>query len=149
MSQKAFAQKHVVRLGHAIYGTRDILARVQADPDSGDIACITWIGDSHTRPPWIEKSFPKTRLIHRTSELGIMWRMAHQGLGMAQIPFALGDPNPALQRIPGRYVEPGWGLWVLTHVDLRTTARVRIFKDILVAALEEQKDQIEGHLTEE
>lgn len=138
--------KRITRMGYAVYGTRTLLERVQADPGAGDIAGITWIGDSRMRPPWIEKSFPNIRQLYRTSELGIMWRMAHTGLGLAQIPCALGDTDPALHRIPARYVEPGWGLWVLTHVDLRTTARVRIFKDILVAELEKQKDLIEGRL---
>jgi hypothetical protein len=35
-------------------------------------------------------------------------------------------------------------LWVLSHVDLRTTARVRIFRDFLVEELEKQRDLIEG-----
>ena len=73
-----------------------------------------------------------------------MFEMTRQGIGMTQMPCALCDPDPLLQRIPCRYVEPGWGLWVLSHVDLRTTARVRIFRDFLVNALNKQKDLIEG-----
>lgn len=49
-----------------------------------------------------------------------------------------------IHRIPARYREPGWGLWVLSHVDLRTTARVRIFRDFLVAELEKKKNPLEG-----
>jgi DNA-binding transcriptional LysR family regulator len=75
--------------------------------------------------------------------------MARLGTGMAQIPCALGDPDPALHRIPARHVEPGWGLWVLSHVDLRTTARVRIFKNFLVEELEKQRDLIEGRLEQQ
>jgi len=37
-----------------------------------------------------------------------------------------------LQRIPCLYVESGWGLWVLSHVDLRTTAGVCVFRDFLI-----------------
>jgi hypothetical protein len=36
---------------------------------------------------------------------------------------------------------------VLSHVDLRTTARVRIIRDFLVAELEKQKDLIEGKMS--
>jgi hypothetical protein len=46
-------------------------------------------------------------------------------------------------------VEPGWGLWVLSHVVLRTTARVRIFKNFLVEELEKQRDLIEGRLEQQ
>ena len=138
--------KCVTRLAYAIYGTQEWLGKVQADSSRGDIPSITWIGDGHTRPPWIEKSFPKCRRVYRTSELGVMLQMARQGIGLAQVPCALGDCDPLLHRIPARYVEPGWGLWVLSHVDLRTTARVRIFRDILIEELEKQKDAIEGRL---
>ncbi|MEA3278052.1 MAG: LysR family transcriptional regulator [Pseudomonadota bacterium] len=136
--------RRIGQLAYAIYGTRAILERMQADPDRGDVPCITWLGDGHTRPPWIEKSFPKTRRVYRTSELGVMLQMARKGLGMAQMPRVLVEPDPLLHRIPARYVEAGWGLWVLSHVDLRTTARVRIFRDFLVEELEKQKDLIEG-----
>lgn len=141
--------KRIAQLAYAIYGTQEVLERAQASPNGGDIPCITWIGDGSTRPPWIERSFPKTRRVYRTSELGVMLQMAKQGTGMSQIPCVLGDPDPLLHRIPARYVEPGWGLWVLSHVDLRTTARVRIFKDFLVAELEKQRDLIEGRLVEQ
>ena len=138
--------KRITELAYAVYGTQDTLERVQANPDAGDTPCITWLGDSHTRPPWVEKSFPKTRRLYRSTELNVIYQMTLQGIGMAQMPCALCDPDPRLQRIPCRYVEPGWGLWVLSHVDLRATARVRIFRDFLVDTLEQQKDLIEGRL---
>ncbi|MGD8588074.1 MAG: hypothetical protein PVG22_04510, partial [Chromatiales bacterium] len=80
----------------------------------------------------------------RSSSLGVMMQMTQEGIGIAQMPCALCDPIPSLYRLPVRHVESGWGLWVLSHVDLRTTVRVRIFRDHLVSALEEQKDLIEG-----
>ena len=136
--------KRIGRLAYAVYGTREILERVQNDPTGGDVPCITWIGDGSTRPPWIEKSFPDTHRVYRTSELNLMLQMVNQSMGMAQMPCVFCEPDPLLHRIPARYIERGWGLWVLSHVDLRTTARVRIFRDFLVAELEKQKELIEG-----
>lgn len=136
--------KRIARLAYAVYGTQEVLERVQTDPDGGEVPCITWIGDSRTRPAWIEKSFPKTRRTYRASELGVMLQMVRHGMGMAQMPCVFVDPDPLLHRVPARYVEPGWGLWVLCHVDLRTTARVRILRDFLVEELEKRKDLIEG-----
>ncbi len=37
-----------------------------------------------------------------------------------------------------------WGVWVLSHVDLRSTARVRVCREFLVEILEEQRDLVEG-----
>ncbi len=136
--------KRIGRIAYAVYGSKDILERIQSDPDSGDVPCITWIGDGHTRPPWIEKSFPNTRRVYRTTELGLMLKMVQLGMGMAQMPCAFGDLETDLHRIPAAFVERGWGLWVLSHVDLRTTARVRIFRDFLVEELQKQKAIIVG-----
>lgn len=134
--------KRIGRLAYAVYGNKDILQRIEKDPDSGNVPCITWIGDGHTRPTWIEKSFPATRRVYRTSELGLMLQMTQQGIGMAQMPCVFCDRDPQLHRIPAPFVERGWGLWVLSHVDLRTTARVRIFRDFLLEELTGQKDFI-------
>lgn len=51
--------KRIAQLGYAIYGTHDILVRVQEETGNGDIPCITWMGDGQSRPVWIEKAFPK------------------------------------------------------------------------------------------
>jgi len=136
--------KCITQLAFNIYGNKDTLDLINSNSNSEDIPCITWLGDGTTRPAWIDKSFPKTRNIYRTTELGVMLQMIKQGLGIAQLPCALCDPDPELFRIPANYIEPGWGLWVLSHVDLRKTARVRIFKSFIVNELEKQKDLIEG-----
>jgi DNA-binding transcriptional LysR family regulator len=76
--------------------------------------------------------------------MGVMLQMLKQGLGIAQMPCALCEPDPDLYRIPATYIEPGWGLWILSHVDLRTTARVRVFKNFLLEELKKQKALLEG-----
>lgn len=136
--------KRIAKLGYAIYGTHEFLEKIQDDSGNENIPCITWIGDGRSRPVWIEKNFPNTRRVYRTSELGLMLQMVKQGIGIAQMPCIFCNSEPLLFKIPSGYVEPGWGLWVLSHVDLRTTARVRIFRDFLVTELNKQKDLIEG-----
>lgn len=136
--------KRITQIAFAIYGTKELVEQAVANSDSHDIPCVTWVGDGHTRPVWIEKSFPRTQRIYRTTSAGAMLGMARQGIGLASVACVLGDPDPMLHRIPVKHVESGAGLWVLSHVDLRTTARVRIFRDFLVEDLEDQKDLIEG-----
>ncbi len=55
-----------------------------------------------------------------------MLEMVRKGVGMAQMPCVLVEPDFLLHRIPAR------------------TARIRIFRDILVEELEKQKARIEG-----
>ena len=134
--------QRIATLAFAVYGNKKMFERVKENDKS--IPCITWIGDSNTRPPWINKSFPGSPRVYRTTELGVMLQMAKQVLGIAQMPCALCEPDPALYRIPAKYIEPGWGLWLLSHVDLRTTARVRIFKNFLLDELKKQSVLLEG-----
>lgn len=136
--------KRIAQVAYAVYGTRDIAERVKNSSEVNKVPCITWQGDGETRPPWIKKNFPDIQRVHRTNELGVMLQMTVNGMGLAQMPCVFCDENPVLQRIPTEHVETGWGLWVLSHVDLRTTARVRLFRDFLVDHLEKNKDKIKG-----
>lgn len=130
--------KSVGTLSYGVYATEENRARIEADPQRDDLACITWLGDGHSRPAWVEKSFPNLRRLYRTNELGVIVQMAEHGMGLAQIPCVLGERSPHLHRVAARHVEAGWGLWVLSHVDVRTTARVRIFRDFLWQSLQRQ-----------
>lgn len=136
--------RSIAKIAFEAYGTQSLKEQAANNPDSVDIPCITWVGDGHTRPPWIEKNFCNTQRIYRTTSFPVMLAMAREGIGIAWLACLLGDPDPLLRRIPVRQVEPGLTLWVLSHVDLRTTARVRIFRDFLVEELEEKKALIEG-----
>ncbi|MEN8179569.1 MAG: LysR family transcriptional regulator [Pseudomonadota bacterium] len=136
--------KRIARIGFAVYATKELAEQVATDPDAEDIPCITWVGDGHTRPAWIEKSFPNAQRIYRTTSAVAMLEMVREGIGIARVACVLCDPDPMLHRVGAKYIEPGPDLWVLSHVDLRTTARVRIFRDFLVDELEKQKGLIEG-----
>jgi DNA-binding transcriptional LysR family regulator len=69
---------------------------------------------------------------------------AAQGHGVAPLPCFLGDGEPGLARLGDPIESLTMGLWVLTHPDLRHTARVRPLMTFLVGALREEKGKIEG-----
>ncbi len=50
----------------------------------------------------------------------------------------------ALERVRGVMPDMATELWVLTHEDLRATARVRALIDVLVASLGERRHVFEG-----
>ena len=136
--------KRITTIGYQVYGIHRWLDAFQAGEE--DIPCITWIGDGESLPPWIRKNFPATNTVHRVNSGALALSMAKHGLGLVQLPCAMADPEPALLRIPVRFVEAGWGLWVLSHVDLRTTPRVRLFRDYMVKALMEKRGLLEGRI---
>lgn len=136
--------QRIAHVAYAIYGTQTLYERCVKNRDSKGISALAFLGDGHTPPPWVRESFPHASVSYRFNYLVGLFEAAKQGLGIAQIPCALGDPEPLLRRIPAKFVDPGWGLWVLSHVDLRTTARIRIFRDFMLAELGKQKDLLEG-----
>ncbi len=138
--------KRIATITFKAYGTKELKEWAKNDPDSKDIPCITWVDDGHSRPPWIEKNFINTQKIYRATSFPVMLAMAREGIGIAWLACLLGDQDPELHRIPIQQVEPDLGLWVLSHVDLRTTARVRIFRDFLVKEIQNKKHLIEGHV---
>ncbi len=134
--------KRIAKIKYQVYGTKDMLEAFEAG--ERNMPCITWIGVGQTKPPWVLKSFPASR-IYRVNSPILALNMACRGMGLVQIGCMMADPESELHRIPC-YAEEGWALWVLSHVDLRTTARVRLLRDVLVDTLEDQRDLLEGKL---
>lgn len=69
---------------------------------------------------------------------------ATAGLGVATLPCFMGDPESGLERITAPDPALASALWLLTHQDLRTTARVRAFLDFMAQSLTSDIDLLEG-----
>ena len=51
------------------------------------------------------------------------------GIGFGLLPCFIGSATPGLTRLTPPIADMAEGLWLLTHSDLRATARVRAFMD--------------------
>jgi DNA-binding transcriptional LysR family regulator len=86
------------------------------------IAAADWLGDK----------VPSERIVYRANSLINQFTAAKAGIGLALLPCYLGDPEPGLVRVlPSPIAELTRELWIVTHADLRKTARVRAFLDIV------------------
>jgi DNA-binding transcriptional LysR family regulator len=132
--------KRICRLAFGVYGRPELLHDLSPETPP----CITWIGDGATMPYWIRKNFPKLKRAYRTNSSVAMFEMCREGLGLALLPCPLADEADELVRFPVEHVESGQDVWVLSHVDLRATARVRIFRDRMVDFLAKEIDLLEG-----
>ena len=94
----------------------------------------------------MEKCFPDMAVRYRANSLNVVYDLVKQGLGIALLPCGLGDTAHELRRIAVDYEEPGMGFWVLSHIDLRTTARIRIFRDFMLEAISPYVPLIEGKM---
>jgi DNA-binding transcriptional LysR family regulator len=108
---------------------------------------LDWIGwppsSSMTFARWTRENMKKARVALRVES---SWAMrdaidAHVGVGL--LPCAVGDTRPDWRRL--RLIpEISAPLWILTHRDLRATARVRVLRDALSDALAVERDLYEG-----
>lgn len=134
--------KRICRVGLALYGTRQWVDAVAAG--RRDIPTVGWAG-SHPYDDWVAKYFPESPITYRSNSGSAELRMARLGLGVALLGCVLGDTAPDLYRLPGYPLIEAYDLWVLSHVDLRTTARVRMVRDFIVEMTEQYRDLISGY----
>jgi DNA-binding transcriptional LysR family regulator len=107
---------------------------------------ILWRDELNT-PDWVLQHFPDAKVALRVDDAISMQAAVREGLGLARMPCWSGDIGGDLLRL-NLDIEPSdWGLWVLIHADLRSTARVRVCRDFLIDSLSSRKDLIEGRLS--
>lgn len=131
--------REVLPLRHGIYASSGYLKKKR----NGGQRLILWVGDREM-PEWVNDHFPNGRVVARTNEILTMMGAVKNHLGLARMPCYVGDSEPSLRRIDVALTPSTWGVWVLSHVDLRSTARVRVCRDFLVEIIEQQRDLIEG-----
>ena len=84
---------------------------------------------------WIDAHVAPERIVHRTGSLLGLAAMARAGIGVAALPCYLVDDDPELARIGEPVPDMVTNLWLLTHPDLRRTARIRVVLDAMVEGL--------------
>ena len=93
---------------------------------------------------WIDTHVPAERIVFRASSIPALHAAARAGLGLAALPCYMGDRDPRLARVMPPIAEMASTLWLLTHPDLRRTARVRAVLDLLAARLVRHRELLAG-----
>jgi DNA-binding transcriptional LysR family regulator len=93
---------------------------------------------------WVRAHVPEQEVAARADSLLALRDLAAAGLGRTVLPCYLGDADPRLRRASGVLPDAASELWLLTHEDLRRTARVRVFNEFMAEALASDRDLIEG-----
>ncbi len=138
--------KKIADFAYGIYGTRELAERISKGDST--VGTIMWLSDQRRPPPqWKEKGFPDLPVRYRVNSLNVTHDLVRHGHGIAQLPTGLGEMDPLLSRIPCEHVDEPMGFWVLSHIDLRTTARIRIFRDFMLEAIEPRIPALEGRVS--
>lgn len=115
---------------------------------TGDSPTGRWIGwqEETEFPKWVRDSdHPKCKTRWLVPEVMTQLTAARAGLGFAHLPCFMGDQDDALRRVPPGRTKAARPGWVLTHPALRTTERVRVFVQFIVAAIGGHADLVGGN----
>lgn len=94
---------------------------------------------------WLNWRAPVEAFVYRTNSLVNQYAAAKAGIGLALLPCYLGEGDTDLARaLPGPVPELAGELWIVTHADLKKTARVRAFFDIVGEGLVREQDRFDG-----
>lgn len=141
----ALVGRRIARIGYALYGRPGSPRAVEPLTEAAYVGPSEALADTVVAR-WMRAKGLMTRARLRCDSLTAMASAAAAGLGLAALPCYLGDVSADLVRIgPGRLTDmPASDLWVLSHADLRRSARVRAFTDFVSHALTAERGRIEG-----
>ncbi|MDP5069944.1 MAG: LysR substrate-binding domain-containing protein, partial [Congregibacter sp.] len=103
-----------------------------------DVSHLSWIGlhgntyDNSWKSACVNGHLP-TR--HAVSAITLQVEAVRAKMGMMFAPCAMFRDYPEVVRVPGEALHHYLDLWVLTHKDLRLSARMRILREILAEEL--------------
>ena len=144
---EALIGRRVAGMGWAVFGAKK-LAGNAFDP-ALDARRHDWIGfgdnlASLKPAKWLHERAGPERIVYKINTVLGLAEAAAAGIGLALLPCFIGAATPGLVRLSRP--EPGLenGLWVLTHPDLKQTARVRAFMDFAAAEIARRRKDIEG-----
>lgn len=138
--------RSIGEIGWAAYATRSFLDRAGR---GRPLAHYDWIGFegglSHiAQARWMAKHIPPERLAMCCDSFGASLAAVANEIGVGALPCAVADQDPRLERLPGSHTRTGMQVWVLTHPDLRRSARVRACLQFFGTRLAKLGDQILG-----
>ena len=138
--------RRVSAFGFCLYATLGYLNKYK----HADLEDYDWLlaDDSQNWFPnadWKKITKTRTKTVISSNSIMAIVNACKNGLGVALLPCFLGDSEKKLVRVQ-KPSAPKLELWVLSHPDLRHTARVRALKMFLFESLEQYKDLFEGEI---
>jgi DNA-binding transcriptional LysR family regulator len=141
--------RRVSNIAWAVYGSHDYLKDKPRLRKPSDLArhAIVCGDDSLAHLPatrWVRTHAPESAVVHRSNSMMAQLSAVKAGFGLAVLPCFLAEPESTLVRVLSPDASLTSGLWLLTHRDLRDTARIRAFMDFIAQSVRSQRALLEG-----
>ncbi|MFT6734959.1 MAG: DNA-binding transcriptional LysR family regulator [Polaribacter sp.] len=135
--------KHAVTVSSTVYGSSDYLTKHNKND-------LKWLGatccDYHKT--WTKESCDIRTHQFNIDDALLTSAALREGLGVSYLPCCIGDTDPTLVR----YCEPDprfdLGLWILIHTESKHNARILVFRDYMISAIEKQQNTFTGKMKE-
>jgi len=134
---EALVGRRLARLSSALYAS---VRYLDGRSDIQDLSSQSWVAwEQRMRhipaARWMRENIPTARVACRVTTGVALLAAVRDGVGIAHLLCSLADPDPELQKIGPLEPSLETSLWLLTHEDLATTGRVRVFLDYMAEAI--------------
>jgi DNA-binding transcriptional LysR family regulator len=144
--------RRVATIAWAVYG-RAVDFPEPRQPDNMDSRVLydrTWValGDNLAglkAARFVRERVAPENIVYKVNTVLGLAEAVEAGTGIGPLPCFIADAKPNLVRLSDVNPEFSAGLWLLTHPDLRQSARVRAFMDFMAAEIGKQRRWIEGN----
>ncbi len=135
--------RHLAILTASTYVHRDLL---NAD-NPADVSHLSWIGKRSVdhKEEWLAATdFPHQPVRHAIVDLNLLGDAVRNKMGMAYMPCFIGFDDPEIVRVPGATIVHHSDMWVLTHKDLRLSARLRVLREVIAGEFGKVRHQLDS-----
>jgi DNA-binding transcriptional LysR family regulator len=139
--------RRLASIAWAVFAAAD-KARENFDPVS-DGRAADWIGFGDNlanlkAAKWLKEHAAPGRIVYRINTVLGLAEATAAGMGYGLLPCFIAGSLPGLTRLTPPIADVVDGLWLLTHADLRQTARVRAFMDFAASEIAKRRKELEG-----
>jgi DNA-binding transcriptional LysR family regulator len=137
--------RHLTRITASAYVHRDHLN----PEDPADVSHLQWIGKNSEgqNREWLAKTdFPQLPVRHSIVDVSLLLEAVRNGMGMAYMPCFSCYGQADIVRVPGARIVHNSDMWVLTHKDLRLSARMRVLREVIAEEFAKVRHQLDSAL---
>jgi DNA-binding transcriptional LysR family regulator len=117
------------------------------NPDKpADVSHLSWIGKSPVgqHEDWLGSTdYPDRPVRHSIANVNLLVDAVRYRMGMAYMPCFAAYERRDIVRVPGSAINHHSDMWVLTHKDLRLSARMRVLREIIAEEFAGIRDRLD------
>ena len=129
-SEPDIVQRRLMSIPYGLYGSAATVSAMQEDPATVGLILMNTAQSHFPDVAWLLDRFPSSRRVFTSTSRAVQAQICLSGMGIAVLPWPLGDAVAGLQRIDMPDQPPGRDIWVGYHHDLRHMDRLRAMLNI-------------------